>query len=210
MDERVRAGWQAWNEPFEGAVRTMYADIKNLVSVGVGNLIDPIGAALGLPFVHHDGTPVSAAEIAAEWHRVKDGNFAHDGWTAAAKGAALHLTDGGISALVMGKLEQMAGTLVQRFPEFESWPWQAQQATLSMSWAAGPAFYAPLFSAAVRARDWTTAAKQCHFDDSHNPGLRPRNAANRALFLEAAAHEHDGDGPAAYETEPANTEGALS
>ncbi len=210
MDDRVRAGWQAWNEPFEGKVLTFYNDIKNLTTIGVGNLCNTVGeaCALGMERIA-DGAPATRDEIAADWHRVHDDpTFGHLGWTAAARGATVRLTTAGLTSLVMGRLKQMAGTLVQRFPEFESWPWQAQQATLSMSWAAGPSFYAPLFSAAVRAWDWATAAKQCHFDDTHNPGLRPRNAANRALF-EAAA-QHTDDGPAAYETEPSNTEGALT
>ncbi len=183
MDDRVLDGWQAWNDPFEGTVYTMYTDILNLVSIGVGNLIDPVGAALGLPFVHPDGTPAHASEIAAEWHRVKDGNFAHTGWTAAAKGATIRLTPEGVAELVRGKLLQMEGHLARRFPEWDSWPWQAQQAALSMSWAAGPGVIAPHWQAACLAQDWATAAVQCHLDDSHNPGLRPRNAANKALYL---------------------------
>ncbi len=203
MHDEVLSRWQAWNDPFEGTVRTMYTDIKNLVSIGVGDLIDPIGAALGLPFVHKDGTPATQAEIATEWYRVKGGNFAKGGWTAAAKGAQIHLTDEGISALVRGKLLQMEAHLAARFPEWSDWPWQAQMATLSMAWAAGPAVHAPHWEMACRTWDWALAATESHLDDSKNPELRPRNAANKALFLEAAALPHDGS--PAFETQPSET-----
>ncbi len=70
-----------------------------------------------------------------------------------------------------------------------------------MSWAAGPALVAPHWEAACKAQDWATAALQCHLDDSHNPGLRPRNAANRALYLELG----DTQSPAPADTPASET-----
>ncbi len=209
MDSRVLDGWQAWNDPFEGTVYTMYTDVRNLVTVGVGNLIDPIGAALDLAFVHKDGTLATGDEISKEWYRVKGGNFSKSGWTAAAKGATIRLTATGVAALVRGKLLQMEAHLARRFPEWNAWPWQAQQAALSMSWAAGPGVVAPHWQAACMAQDWATAAVESHLDDSHNPGLRPRNAANKALYLDILKGLGGTQDPAtdvpASETRPSDT-----
>jgi hypothetical protein len=51
----------------------MYLDIKGLVSIGIGNLIDPINLAMDLPFVHKDDINVAAStdEIETEWQTVK-------------------------------------------------------------------------------------------------------------------------------------------
>ncbi len=56
----------------------------------------------------------------------------------------------------------------------------------------GPAFHAPLFSAAVKEQDFTTAAKESHMNDAGNRGLIPRNRANALLFENAAAVLEDG------------------
>ncbi len=205
MHESVRDGWQAWNDPFEGTVYTFYNDIKGLTTIGVGNLCNTVGEAMQLQMVRvSDGQPASPAEIAQDWHRVHDNpTFAKLGWTAAARGATVRLTKDGVHALVMGKLERMEKYLAARFPEWDDWPWQAQTATLSMAWAAGPAVHAPHWEKACKAREWLIAAVESHLDDAQNPGLRPRNAANAALFVEAAAL-HD-DGPSASEDGTSDT-----
>ncbi len=173
-------------------------------------LVDPVETALGLPLMRPDGTPATLYEISAEWHVVKGHTeLTQHGGMAYGAVTKLRLTPEGIESVVLAKLTQVAAFLGQRFPEFEHWPWQAQMATLSMAWAAGPSFNAPRFSAAVKDWNWATygkdsqdkpvliggCAKECHLDDSQNPGLRPRNAANRALF-EAAALPPPTDTPA--------------
>ena len=74
----------------------------------------------------------------------------------------------------------------QEFASFQDWPADAQLGLLSMAWAMGPAFKFPNFQAACARQDFQAAADQCHMADGNNPGLRPRNAANRQLFLSAA------------------------
>ncbi len=188
MHQEVRNRWMTWNTQFEGAVPFMYLDIKGLVTIGIGDLIDSVGQATQLLFYRQDGDLATEAEIAAEWHLVKSrqdmrmrGGMAYGAIT------KLHLSATGVEDLVLGKLEEMEKHLAARFPEWSDWPWQAQMATLSMSWAAGPALHAPHWEMACRTWDWALAAAESHLDDSQNPGLRPRNAANKALFLEAAA-----------------------
>ena len=47
----VLADWGAWTAQFEGRVAWPYLDVKGLVTVGLGCLIDPVSAALPLPFI---------------------------------------------------------------------------------------------------------------------------------------------------------------
>ncbi len=197
MRPEVRDGFVAFTERFEGSVPFLYLDVKGLCTTAIGNLVDPLETAYNLPLMRPDGTLASHQEIAAEWHAVKarqdmrlQGGMAYRAVT------QLRLTPAGIGSVVLGKLAQVEEHLAGRFPEWESWPWQAQLGVLSVSWACGPAFHFPHFEMALRTQDWALAAVECHLDDSSNPGLRPRNAANKALFLEAAALL---DGPVAFE-----------
>ena len=50
MRAAVRTSFRAFNAKYEGTVNFMYVDVKNLVTIGVGNLIDPISLAVNLPF----------------------------------------------------------------------------------------------------------------------------------------------------------------
>lgn len=178
----------------------MYLDILGLVTTGVGNLIDPMPAALTLPWQRFsaDGpVPATKQEITDEWARVKaeyaqrksNVNF----WS---QGAKLSLSNQAVNDLLLHKADQNDAELTKRFPDFQSWPADAQLATHSMTWAMGSAFNFPMWEKAVRAGDWKTAAQECEARDHHldpqgkvvvdNPGLVPRNAANKALFTSAA------------------------
>lgn len=200
MRKAVESVFLKWSEQFEGSVSWMYQDILGLVSTGIGNLIDfgkpvpdmnaprltgePPEAALTLPWYWKlDGRPASRSDIASEWHAVK----AHP--TAAKRGhrvleglTNLRLSEDGIRELVLGKARLNEVTLRARFPHFDEWPAEAQLATHSMAWACGPAFHFPALAAALNAGDFYSAAARCHIDDSHNPGVTPRNAANVWLY----------------------------
>jgi GH24 family phage-related lysozyme (muramidase) len=193
MRDAVKSAFVPFTTPLEGVVPWLYQDVKGLVSIGIGNLVDPIVLAMVLPLVRADGTPAQRDEIAAEWLRVKnqgpDGRgrtAAELGHTYARKVTTLHLTDEGIERLVGGKLDQMDRYLAARFPEYPGWPADAQLGTLSMAWACGPAFRFPKLEAALRACDFDTAAVECFMpEEATISGLRPRNKANRVLFRNA-------------------------
>lgn len=190
MRDVVRDAFVPFTAPLEGVVRHMYLDVKALVTVGIGNLIDPIQLALPLPFMRPDGTPAGRDEIAAEWLRLKsDLNAAHKGHRYAATITRLRLTDDGVRDLVARKLAQNDAFLQERFPGWEEWPADAQLGTLSMAWACGPAFRFARLEAALRKRDWLTAAQECRIDTTNNPGIIPRNAQNAMLYRNAALAE---------------------
>ncbi len=196
MRDSVRAAFVEFTAKFEGVVPWMYQDVKGLVSIGIGNLIDPIQMAMALPFVHMDGSSADRAEIAAEWLRIKNyPNAAALGHRAVEHVAQLRLTAGGVQDLVARELARMDAQLAGRFPGYPAWPADAQLGTLSMAWACGPGFRFPKLAAALNARDFSTAAGECHMDDLDNPGLRPRNAANVVLYRNAATVVAGGTDP---------------
>jgi len=168
----------------------MYLDIKGLVTTAIGNLIDPVHLALNVPFVWPGGLRATRAEIQHEWQKVKSAkSLAKAGHHAAEHVSQLRLTDEGVEALVHKVLDQMHAELVKRYPAFDSWPADAQMATLAMAWACGPGFGRTFkgLDAALKRSDWKTAATQCRIDDSQNPGVTPRNKAMKQLYFLAAA-----------------------
>jgi len=192
MQSSVEQNFVQFTKPFEGTVNYMYLDIKGLVTVGIGNLIDPVNLALALPFVHNsDNSPASQSEIQAEWTKVKqNAKLAQQGYKAAAPPfTTLKLTDAAITQLVGKQLNANQAILKQTFTDFESWPADAQLGLLSMAWGLGAGFASkwPLFKAACLARNWSSAAQNCQISTAGNPGVAPRNTANVLLFNNAQA-----------------------
>ncbi len=188
MRDSVRAAFVGFTSAFEGVVPWLYQDVKGLVTIAIGNLVDPIQYAMPLPFVDRvTGAPAARDDIAAEWLRVKgDASLARLGHRAAERITRLRLTPEGVEFVVSRKLEQNDQHLRARFPDFEDWPACAQLATHSMAWACGPGFQFPRLVLALRGRAFETAADECHMDETGNAGLRPRNAANKVLYRNAA------------------------
>ena len=212
----AEAAFVPFNQPLEGVVHWMYVDQENLVTTGMGNLIDPVGMATSLPWTHGDGgPPATNAEIEAAWNTVKTSGKAGSGGGNQGDLTDLRLSDDAIQALVAQKLSQFEGTLAASFPTWSSLFADAQLGMASMAWAMGPAFaqHYPSFVAAINQADFHNAALQSWMRDStdwvpttldedpddhppnSNAGLRPRNLLNRQLFLNAAASQSAGTDP---------------
>ncbi len=176
---------------FEGRVQWMYLDVRELVTVGVGNLIDPVTHALGLPFRRKDGTEATPQEIREEWLKVKGaGELAPRGHRAFSELAKLRLTNEDIDALVENTARAYECELEGMFPAWHAWPASSQLGMLGVCWAVGAGKVRigfPRFMEACKRQDWTTAARECLINTLGNPGIVPRNQANRRLFLAAAA-----------------------
>jgi GH24 family phage-related lysozyme (muramidase) len=187
MRAAVRPAFTAHVERYEGRTTWMYLDTKGLVTVGVGNLVDPVSLALELPWLRGEGGPASCAEVEAEWERVK---AMREGMVAGRyrTGAGLHLAEEAVDELVARKLEEFWGHLVRYFPGAPDWPADAQLGLLLHAWAVGPHAYRrakgwPKLSAALDSRDWAMAAEECVI-----PGARAsRNEAHQRCFTNAAA-----------------------
>ena len=199
MRPAVRAAFVAFTEPLEGCVRHLYLDVKGLVTIGLGNLVDPRATAFGLDMVFPDGTKAEREDIAAAWDCVKartDLCMRGGVIYGTIPGNEIRLTDEGLESLVQGKLAQVDGYLTRRFGDaYTDAPADAQLALLSLSWACGPAFRFPKLEAAVRAGHWGAAADEVDIRPAIGTIVH-RNAHNRTLLRNAdyvVAHGLDPD-----------------
>lgn len=216
MRDSVRQAFGAFTRRFEGHLLWLYLDVKGLVTIGDGDLVDPMPLAEGLPFVHRDGTPATVDEVRAAWLKVKAATaMARLGGGAFAQLTTLRLTEEGVDQLVQGRLALNERILQQSFDGFEAWCADAQLGTLSMAWAMGGGFASkfPIFTEAANEGDWDRCAGlpgdagqepikrgEAWMEDNHlpgpnpaNPGLHARNLANRVLFQNAAEVAIDPD-----------------
>jgi hypothetical protein len=199
----------------EGFTPFMYADTLNLVTTGIGNLIDngarngfdisenAMAPAMSLPWkIKGAGwtskNPVTAGdasreEIRESWIRTKlreqeNPGFNKRGGFAYAGFQPLTLDLEGLKQLFNKTLTRFDSTLAQKYPGYETWPADAQMATLSMAWAMGPAFNFPAFKAAVDRLDFRKAAELSFFKGGGGTleNRSGRNRENVIMFTNAA------------------------
>jgi GH24 family phage-related lysozyme (muramidase) len=193
MHDSVWNAYRAFTAQFEGVTPFMYTDTKGYVTTGIGNLIEnlkthePSPDTFTLGWRRPDGSLASHEEIAEAWHAVKAA------WSKVQSVASkalttLRLDREAIDRLLAAKVKEHEAYLRTKYPGYDHWPADAQLGLLSMSWAMGPGFDFPKFTAAVnRSRpDFKAAAAASTIHDPGNP-IRGRNAANRQLFLNAAS-----------------------
>ncbi len=190
--------YHEFSTPLEGRVHSPYVDVKGLITVGVGNLIDPISLAERLHWTLEDGSPADLAQVRADWHKLKDaaGHYSKLHWQYAAAATKIRLTDEAIDALVARQLAANEAIVKKRFPAWDSFPADAQLAILSMAWAVGAGFYQKFGNLArcIDAQDWEGCVATCKIRDGldtpqksdDNLGIVPRNARNKFLFHNAA------------------------
>ena len=174
----------------EGFTPFPYCDTLNLVTTGVGNLIDAgprngfdisdaaMAPAMRLPWkIRAAGwtskNPLAGAlatpdEVREGWIRCKlqEQNvpgFNQRGGFAYANLTPLTLDMDGLKQLFQSTENHFDEVLSSRYPNYEQWPADAQLATMSMAWAMGPAFNFPAFKAATDRLDFATAAEQSFF-----------------------------------------------
>jgi GH24 family phage-related lysozyme (muramidase) len=187
MRASVRNAFVGFTSPLEGVLPFLYLDVKGLVTVAIGNLVDPIEAALSLPLMRPDGMPATRGEIADAWRAVKARqDLAQRGGLAFRNVTTLRLTTAGIERVVFAKLDLFDRQLTVRFPGYPEWPADAQLATLSMSWACGAHFRFPSLVTALNTLDFERAAMECSISEKGNPGVKPRNVHNRLMYRNAA------------------------
>jgi hypothetical protein len=203
--QSVRDAWLGYTAPLEGeAVPHMYVDVIGLVTVAYGNLIDasqsgsksPWTPALELPWRWPDGGLASATQVQADWLHLKRNETAlrHRSLAVQATFTTVRLDRAACEALVFDTLEDMANHLARaHFPAFASFPADGQLGILSLAWAAGsdwPRKF-PRCKASILAGRWDEAAIEGQLStiaaDGHtpNPGVIPRNRAQRLCFANA-------------------------
>ncbi len=185
MRPSVRAAFLKFSEPFEGAVCHMYLDIKGHVSVGIGNLIEPIQLGWSYPWRRKDGSLASQSEYIAEWNIINSKpELAKDGWTAATRYCNLHLSVEDVATLCYAKMDSNEVHLKHRIPEFDALPADAQLMLHSWAWAVGPAAKYPQMIRLINAKAYGAAANECDINPKVGTIIL-RNAANRQLLLNA-------------------------
>lgn len=202
----VRDVFSAFSGRFEGDIDHFYPDINGDLTIAKGALVDPVARALDLPMRHRDsGQLADRGVIAAEWWIVKTQADPQRGDRGARPLCKLYLPPADVEALTAQRLAANVAALAKAFPDFGLWPASAQLAVLSMAWAVGTGGLTrdfPKTCAALRAQDWTTAAAEGVIRTDGNPGVIPRNKANKQLFLAAAHQQAIGADPGALLWEP--------
>lgn len=199
----------------EGFTPFMYCDTLNLVTTGVGNLIDAgprngfdiseraMAPAMNLPWKFKgpgwtSKNPVAAGnasqvEIRECWIRTKlkeqeTPGFNKRGGFAYAGFQPLTLDLQGLKDLFNRTLASFDRTLESRYPGYQKAPADAQLALLSMAWAMGPAFSFPQFKAAFDAEDFRKAGELSFFKGGGGTmeNRTGRNRDNVIMFTNAA------------------------
>lgn len=186
----VSAFFQEFNEPFEGSIPWFYLDVRGLVTIGVGNLVDPLPVALSIPMTSPDGTPASPSQITSDWNVVKSRqSLASSGARAFESLTTTRLIPSALSSLIQTRLASNDLVFSRRFSNWASWPADAQLGILSMAWAVGAGAILtswPHFWSACLGLNFLGAAAQSQISTVGNPGVIPRNSANELCFSNAA------------------------
>jgi hypothetical protein len=202
----VLDGWLAYTAPLEGkAVPHMYVDVIGLVTVAYGNLIDgsqnpknpqPWLPALSLPWRWPDGGLASTDQIRTDWQRLKanEGALRRRSLEVQSKFTSVRLSKQACEDLVFETLTSMATELQRRhFPGFAAYPADGQLGILSLAWAAGsdwPRKF-PRCKAGILGGKWDVAVTEGQLSTiaadgkTPNPGVIPRNRAQRLCFANA-------------------------
>ena len=187
----ARAEFLALTRDLEGVCTWLYLDVRGFVTVGIGNLVDPVGLLwlAGLDW-NIAGRKATDQEVWEAWATVKAAQgFRKRGGGFFRSLTRVRATDESIDQLVGRTIDRFAAALAGFFPEMVAWPDVAQVAVMLMAWALGPDFphHWPKLTAACRALDFATAAAECHMnDENQNASFKRRNAAVKAHF-EAAS-----------------------
>lgn len=189
MWQSVVDTFHKFSEDLEGRCAFLYLDSAEpvgLVTIGVGNLVDPLSMALSLPLVHpEDGRPATQAEITAAWLNVKGRqDLKRHGGGVFRHVTTIRLTQEGLDRLVMSKLASVDAQLAEMYPDWESWPSDAQLFRISHAWACGAHAKYPKMHAALLARDFDTAALECTINPQRGTIIE-RNRRNRTLLRNA-------------------------
>lgn len=196
MHSSVETAWLEYIKKSEGDIAYMYLDTKGLVTVGIGNLIDPVSLALSLPFQFKSNNSASVpagriatrAEIESEWKHIKNHpnriQMARFGHKLCATETNLELTVAERRLLFDRKTRSNEIQLRQWFAQWDSWPADAQMAIFAMAWGLGAAFARnwPRFTAACNSLDFDAAAKESHVSSWR----LERNQATLRLLSNAA------------------------
>lgn len=207
MHQSVLDAFVRFSSPLEGVEKNPYLDVKGLLTVGIGCLIDPPSTAAGLPWVFADGSPAPPAEVLAQLRSLKaQPALSHySAQSATVRNATtIRLTDAGMIDLVSQRLRADEIWLRKYFPKWDTWPADAQLCACSIAWAVGagwptefgncarllnhdpPQFIEAIVHAPDANHPGQFQASAVDISTKGNPGIVPRNAQNELALSNAA------------------------
>lgn len=204
MRQSVFDAFVRFSQPLEGLTHNPYLDVKGLLTVGLGCLIDPPETAASLPWTFADGSGVPAAEVLAQLRALKSQqglkSYRFDS-PAVLNATTIRITDAGVLDVASKRMLANEALFAKAFPGYGAWPADAQLFAHSMAWAIGagwPSIFGncsrllksepPQFLLAA------TGSPTAHPGDAsapsdisahNNAGIVPRNAQNRLLLSNA-------------------------
>ena len=159
-------------EAFEGCTTWLYADVRGLVTIGIGNLVENADACAALPFVHAlltaDGSPpppVTDDDKRNAYCKILNAFDSPKPAAAYRFVSDLRLTQAFVAELVGQRLEaEFYPGLLRLCPGFDAFPLPARRALVDMAYNLGVGGLEkfPHLLAACNAGDWAEAARQCH------------------------------------------------
>jgi hypothetical protein len=164
----VSDAWLTFSMEHEGYTQFFDLDVKRLVTIGIGELVDPLSnldSSYLSRFVDLAGNPVTPAEVIAAWQIVKSDKTLNPlgGGLQYSKLTTVRMTKGAIMDLTLHKLAAFEGVLRTHFPNWDTAPAHAQLAMLSHAWAFGPNFPTswPHLTQAFNLQAYNVCADQC-------------------------------------------------
>lgn len=197
VPKNVERMFYQYSYDLEGVYSCPYADVKRLVTVGMGHLIDPIERALRLPWRIGD-RPATEQEIRNDWETVRRMAFERTNeqmqkWTATqqAQYTSIRLRSTDIDALTERQLRANLNYAIKLIPNLLEAPADAILATMSLAWAVGAGFHITnpprtQFIRDANAGDWRAAANGARLREVGNRGVIERNKRQALCFENAA------------------------
>lgn len=168
----------------EGCISHMYLDTVGKVTVGVGNMLPDVAAAQKLAFiVRATKKKATADQIKTDFETVKKQTKALVA-SSYKKHTLLDLPDKDINTLLDSRISEFKKQLKGKFTEFDKYPLTVQFALMDMAFNLGTNGVVtkfPSFTKAIKAKDWTKAAKE-----SNRPQVSATRNATVKKWLEDA------------------------
>lgn len=168
-------------EKHEGREPCPYLDTANppVVSCGCGHALFTSQSAAALPFRRtFDGELADAATVTTVWAGLKYQAYP----PMVHSNATIFLNDSDIDAIMISDLWHFDPTMYSTFPEFNSYPITARVALYDMIFQCGSFGGWPHLKAAVLAKNWPEAARQCYRPQAG----KERNDDTYNQFMQAA------------------------
>ena len=162
----------------EGCMTWLYCDNRGFVTTGIGNLVASADACAALPWFHAANNPAGGPVPAADGEKRSAYTKVMNAFWLIKPSAMqyrsisdLRLTLDFVVGLVGQRLEtEFVPGIQELCPDFDEFPLSARRALVDLAYNLGVHGLSnfQMLLAACNARDWATAARQCHRSTSRD------------------------------------------